>query len=511
MAQFNPGETVNEQYIVKSLLGEGGMNRVYLVQAGTELRALKVSRDPAELGQQYVHSYNQFLKEISILTTIGHSGLPRIYDYFVIGNANCVVEEYIEGQTLEELLRKKRPNLSEVLSWGIALCEILEVLHKNEIIFRDMKPANIMCAKDGTLKLIDFDIARIHKTGKVSDTEVLGTPGYAPPEMYGAAQSDQRADIYSLAATLHQCITGVDPRQKPFQFEPLSIHRKSVPQSLEKAIEKALKKNRDERYATVAEFKKDLIGFAAPAASPVTQYSTVANSSKYNNMIGCIILIVLTVIGAVPYLFTSSDNPRETTQSIAREPIRNSITEDLEPMIIPPDRWKFESGNSRTLYFDTFQYKTEENGIDVEKPSVTINDVLKSSSTPLGVEFSFPVHGRPDDSPEPLIYTLRVLFGVPLDQGFMFKKGQFQAIPGQVLAYNIDTQDKWDGQSENTKIYVTKAGTVKGTISWKPSSKATPLRFWHTPPYFGPMVILILKGPSYGWRYTKSFLVDYGN
>jgi|GEM_PF-6582489 len=80
MAQFNPGERVQGKYTVKSLLGEGGMNRVYLVQEGTELRALKVYKEPAELGQQYANSYNQFLKEISILTTIRHRGLPTIHD-----------------------------------------------------------------------------------------------------------------------------------------------------------------------------------------------------------------------------------------------------------------------------------------------------------------------------------------------------------------------------------------------------------------------------------------------
>lgn len=523
MAQFNPGERVQEKYIVKSLLGEGGMNRVYLVQEGTELRALKVSKDPAELGQQYVNSYNQFLKEISILTTIRHKGLPTIHDYFVIGNVNCVVEEYIEGRTLEDLLRKKRPKLPEILSWGIALCEILEVLHSNEIVFRDLKPANIMCADDGTIKLIDFDIARIYKAGKASDTEMLGTPGYAPPEMYGAVQTDQRADIYSLGATLHQCITGIDPEQKPFHFDPLGNHRKGVPQSLERVLGKALKHKRDERYNTIAEFKKELeeaeTDLKAKPVSPVagsaagmtvTQYSKPGSKDEVVNLISIISIAFFIIMALIQFLFPSSNNQTDSVQSIAKEPVISRITSDLDPLLIPPDKWKFETGESRELYPDTFQYKTEElHDSTPEMPSVTFNEVIKNRNSPLKVEFAFPVKAGSVSPSRPQIYTFSISFAVPMNQMFMSREGCFYSIPGKVLVYNLSTENKWDGDSSNTRIIAKKDGTVKGTISWEPSSYVAPLRFWGSPPYLGPMVLMVLKGPCYGWRYTKSFILDY--
>ncbi|MGV8123053.1 MAG: serine/threonine protein kinase [Candidatus Xenobiia bacterium LiM19] len=522
MAQFNPGERVQEKYIVKSLLGEGGMNRVYLVQEGTEFRALKVSKDPAELGQQYVNSYNQFLKEISILTTISHKGLPKVYDYFVIGNVNCVVEEYIEGRTLEELLRKKRPRLPEILSWGIALCEILEVLHRNEIVFRDLKPANIMCANDGTIKLIDFDIARVYKAGNASDTEMLGTPGYAPPEMYGAVQSDQRADIYSLGATLHRCIAGIDPEQKPFHFDPLGNHRRGLPQSLERVIEKALKHKRDERYATIAEFKKELEeveavlkarsvspGAGSAAGRTVTQYSQPGSKDEFVNLISIISIAFFIIMALIQALFPSSHNPADSVQSIAREPVINRIASDLDPLIIPPDKWNFQTGEARELYPDTFQYKTEELYDSApDMPSVTFNEVLESRDLPLKVQFAFPVQADSVYPSRPQIYIFSIYFAIPMNQMFMSREGCFYSIPGKVLVYNLSTENKWDGDSSNTRIIVKKDGTVKGNISWEPSSSARPLRFWGSPPYSGPMVLMILKGPCYGWRYTKSFIVN---
>lgn len=523
MAQFNPGERVQEKYIVKSLLGEGGMNRVYLVQEGTELRALKVSKDPAELGQQYVNSYNQFLKEISILTTIRHKGLPTIHDYFVIGNVNCVVEEYIEGRTLEELLRKKRPRLPEILSWGIALCEILEVLHSNEIVFRDLKPANIMCANDGTIKLIDFDIARIYKAGNASDTEMLGTPGYAPPEMYGAVQSDQRADIYSLGATLHRCMTGIDPEQKPFHFDPLGNHRKGVPQSLERVIGKALKHKRDDRYATIAEFKKELEevvavlkykpvspGAGSAVGKTVTQYSQPGSKDEAVNLISIISIAFFVIMALIQVLFPSSHNPADSVQSIAKEPVISRITSDLDPVLIPPDKWNFKSGSTRDLYPDMFLYKTEEpDDPEPEMPSVNLNAVLKNNHTPLKVDFAFPVQVSAESSFRPQTYTLCIFFVVPCNSGFMRWGGNFYTIPGKVLAYNINSGHKCEGDSNCTRIIVKETGTVKGNISWEPSSYIAPLRFWSSPSYSGPMVLMVLKGPRYGWRYTKSFILDY--
>jgi serine/threonine protein kinase len=525
MAQFKPGERVNEQYIVRSLLGEGGMNRVYLVEDGTELKALKVSRDPSELGQQYVNSYNQFLKEISILTTIRHKGLPKVYDYFVTGNSNCVVEEYIKGQTLEEILGKKKPDLKEVLSWAIDLCWILELLHNNDIVFRDLKPANIMRAEDGTLKLIDFDIARTHKVGKTSDTELLGTPGYAAPEMYGKVQSDPRADIYSLGATIHQCLTGIDPEKNPFHFDPLSMHRSDIPKKLADALDKALQNDRDLRYSNVSKLRRDLMEVesslsspppvaapsqvpSSPAPQPVTLYSQPNIKAMLAVLAFCILAFALIAFGIIyalsPVCLPAPQKGGET--GIVKGPLRQELTTSLDPKLIPPENWKFETGTSRLLYTDTFQYKKEDPDTKVEMPQISANNEVNNSFTPLRVKFAFNVQGGAEGADRPLTYKLRVLFAVPLSHAFMHSEGCFYSIPGNVQSYSIDTDSRWVGDANGTMIMVAKSGTVKGTVTWSP--RVSSIRFWKSPPYFGPMVLLILSGPKYSWRYTKSFIVN---
>jgi len=521
MAQFKPGDRINEQYVVRSLLGEGGMNRVYLVEDGIELRALKVSKDPSELGQQYVNSYNQFLKEISILTTIKHKGLPKVYDYFVTGDSNCVVEEYIKGQTLEEILQNRKPDLKEVLSWAIDLCWILELLHNNDIVFRDLKPANIMRAEDGTLKLIDFDIARTHKVGKTSDTELLGTPGYAAPEMYGKAQSDPRADIYSLGATIHQCLTGIDPEQNPFHFDPLSNHRSDIPEKLEDVVEMALQNDRELRYGNVSKLRRALMAVEAslssppptavppqasssPAALPVTVYAQPDMKAVFTVLALCALVFVLIAFGII-YAFT----PRQRTageMSIVNNPLRQELTSSLEPKLIPPEEWRFETGTSRLLYTDTFQYKKDDPDILVEMPQISLNEEINNSFKPLRVKFAFKVQGGAEGENRPVAYKLRVLFAVPLSHAFMRNEGCFYSIPGNVQSYGIETDSNWVGDANRTMIMVAKSGTVKGTVTWSP--RVAPIHFWKSPPYFGPMVLLILSGPKYSWRYTKSFVID---
>lgn len=136
--------------------------------------------------------------------------------------------DYIEGQTLEDCVQKSLGNklpFQRVLHFATQLCIVLDYLHSQQppIIFRDLKPANVMVTSDDHLYLIDFGIARLFKLGQAKDTTVLGSPGYAAPEQYGKAQTTERADVYSLGATLHRLLSGQDPSENPFHFSPLDL------------------------------------------------------------------------------------------------------------------------------------------------------------------------------------------------------------------------------------------------------------------------------------------------
>jgi WD40 repeat protein len=136
--------------------------------------------------------------------------------------------DFIEGETLEDHLEglvNARVPVQKTLAIALQLCSVVEYLHTRQppIVFRDLKPGNVMLTPSGHVYLIDFGIARHFKPGQEKDTTALGSSGYAPPEQYGKSQTTTRADIYSLGATLHQLLTGDDPSETPFHFEPLSF------------------------------------------------------------------------------------------------------------------------------------------------------------------------------------------------------------------------------------------------------------------------------------------------
>ncbi len=228
------------RYFIMSQVGTGGFGSVYKardIQNGDRLVAIK---EVSLLGlhpQAMIEATAAFQREVSVLSHLDHPNLPRLYEHFQDPGHWYLVMDYIAGETLEEY-QSKAPNrrllLSEVLDIGLQLCRVLDYLHSQQppIVFRDLKPANIMRTPTGQLYLIDFGIARYFKPGKVKDTVALGSPGYAAPEQYGKAQTTPRADIYSLGAVLHQLLTARDPSEAPFRFLPLRPKGHSDPGSL---------------------------------------------------------------------------------------------------------------------------------------------------------------------------------------------------------------------------------------------------------------------------------------
>ena len=224
------------RYFILSQVGAGGFGSVYKAMdtlSGDRLVAIKEVSLLGLHSQAIIEATTAFQREVSLLSQLDHTHLPHLYEYFQNPGHWYLVMDFIAGETLEEY-QNKAPRrsllLSEVLDIGIQLCIVLDYLHSQQpsIVFRDLKPANIMRTPTGQLYLIDFGIARYFKPGQAKDTVALGSLGYAAPEQYGKAQTTPRADIYSLGAVLHQLLTASDPSDTPFRFLPL---RHKSPQS----------------------------------------------------------------------------------------------------------------------------------------------------------------------------------------------------------------------------------------------------------------------------------------
>ena len=249
------------RYQLLSRIGQGGMGAVYKA-ADTKFNnrpvALKeMSRaglPPARLKEAEA----AFEHEAHLLADLLHPNLPRIYEHFTENERSYLVMDFIEGQTLEDYLEKVGGGplpVEQVVRWATELCDVLNYLHTHQppIIFRDLKPANVMIGDNGHVYLIDFGIARIFKPGKQHDTVALGSPGYAAPEQYGKAQSSPRSDIYSLGALLHHLLTGLDPSEQPFFFRPASQVNSAVNPALETLLKRMLEMDSERRPASAQE------------------------------------------------------------------------------------------------------------------------------------------------------------------------------------------------------------------------------------------------------------------
>ncbi len=228
------------RYFILSKVGEGGYGSVYKARDTQNKDRLVAIKEVSLLGlypKAMIEATTSFQREVSVLSQLDHPNLPCVYEHFQNPGYWYVVMDFIAGETLEDYQSKapnKRLLLSEVLDIGLQLCIVLDYLHSQQppIVFRDLKPANIIRTPTGQIYLIDFGIARYFKPGQAKDTVALGSLGYAAPEQYGRTQTTPRADIYSLGAVLHQLLTAKDPSDAPFRFLPLRPKSHSEPGSL---------------------------------------------------------------------------------------------------------------------------------------------------------------------------------------------------------------------------------------------------------------------------------------
>jgi len=261
------GTVLLARYKIMSVLGGGGQGAVYQARDLNfpdvkKLVAVKEMLNPATDPSLRASTIKTFQREANILATLSHPAIPKIYDFFDWNDRAYLVMEYIHGSDLEELLSKtKSLPVDKVIEWAIDLCDVLEYLHNHQpepIIFRDMKPANVMIDNLGKARLIDFGIARTFQPN-VKKT-MIGTEGYSAPEQYkgNAAPS---SDIYSLGATLHHVLSRRDPRlEPPFSWpeRPLLDLNDQVPPALAAIVEKAVEFDPEKRFQSCLEMKKAL-------------------------------------------------------------------------------------------------------------------------------------------------------------------------------------------------------------------------------------------------------------
>jgi tetratricopeptide (TPR) repeat protein len=256
------------RYQLLSRIGQGGMGAVYKA-ADTRFNnrpvAIKEMSSTGLTPARLQEAEAAFEHEAHLLADLLHPNLPRIYEHFAENDRSYLVMDFIEGQTLEEYLVQKGGGplpVDQVITWAEQLCDVLNYLHSHQppIIFRDLKPANVMISESGHVYLIDFGIARIFKPGKQHDTVALGSPGYAAPEQYGKAQSSPRSDIYSLGALLHHLLTGIDPSEQPFFFRDASQLNPAIDPALDTLLKQMLAMDSDRRPASAQEVLTALKG-----------------------------------------------------------------------------------------------------------------------------------------------------------------------------------------------------------------------------------------------------------
>lgn len=266
---LKPGAMLQERYLIQGVLGTGGMGSVYKARdmrfpKVTKLVAVKeilnLAPDPA-MRETVIRTFE---REANTLATLNHPAIPKIYDYFSQGDRSFLVQEYIEGKDLEAYLNDQADFIPEdtVVEWAIQLCDVLSYLHGHPpeaIVFRDMKPSNVMLDNHTHIRLIDFGIARSFTSGEKGT--MIGTEGYSPPEQY-RGEASPAGDIYALGATLHHLLTKQDPRiEPPFSFgeRPIRKTNPAVSVELEAIINTALSYNLGDRFTSAQAMKEALI------------------------------------------------------------------------------------------------------------------------------------------------------------------------------------------------------------------------------------------------------------
>jgi serine/threonine protein kinase len=277
------GTVLKNKYRIVRLVGGGGMAWVYQVEelpeGSTQIWALKELRPQSSDRADQANARRLFEQEATILSQLDHPNIPKVIDFFEERGRACLVMDFVQGESLEKRLKAANAPLLErdVLGWAVQLCDALDYLHSQQppIIFRDMKPSNVMVTHAGRVKLIDFGIARTYKVGKKKDTVAMGSENYAAPEQWGKGQTDARSDIYALGATLYHLLANMAPTPAFLPSEPLPLrdYNPALSEPTLHLIEQAMSRNPDQRFRTAQAMRNALVSAGGrPIETPAPRH-----------------------------------------------------------------------------------------------------------------------------------------------------------------------------------------------------------------------------------------------
>lgn len=253
-------EIIDSKYEILKLLNTGGMNSAIYLALDKKLNRQWAIKKVRKSSSQ---TTSMLMAEASIMKNLDHPMLPRIVGIEEDLKFFYIIMDFVQGENLKTVVTSSGPQAQDtVVSWGVKLCDVLTYLHGKGIVYRDMKPANIMLSPDGNIKLIDFGIAREYKENASEDTTALGTEGYAAPEQYeGKGQTDARTDVYGMGITLFQLLTGVNPSSYQENIFSIRLQNPNLSSGLDKIILKCTNKDPKKRYQGTEELKKALLNY----------------------------------------------------------------------------------------------------------------------------------------------------------------------------------------------------------------------------------------------------------